>query len=486
MLLPFIAAAAVGTTGSILLHQHSFFKITFMNECSTNIDLYTHLTSIFNIPTNEIDRIISGGSVVKTIRRGYEGYFRNGSDDAATLIGISTTNVFREVSYNLNIIPPNLDPGFESCKTLDECKQHSKSGTGFNTPIRITPISNTNGKNCRELTCLADGCEDAYTFPKDDTKKHSCRFNTNYKVTFCPSRDSTPQETTTAGSSLTGKETTLVSETTTTPVTVNSLNIPAENNGGYGQSDGVVPEVTKKVDTPAPMADTNALEADTPVPTVNGTDISAPKADIPALKVDTPVTQLDQAPRLTQSSVTKRLGRLLPHSSALFVCDVQEIFCSRMFQMQTVIHGTNTMISAAKLLDIPMVVTTQYSSRLGTTVSEISKNLKDVQNIQIFDKMKFSMLIPEVEDHLTFDLPQCYDVHVISDAVSSSTSYNRSIALDRMRQSGAYITSVESAIFQLTHDASNPEFKNISKLIKKHLQEENGFETGVRIEEMNK
>ncbi|CAI5704032.1 unnamed protein product [Peronospora effusa] len=211
------------------------------------------------------------------------------------------------------------------------------------------------------------------------------------------------------------------------------------------------------------------------------------------------------------SSVTKRLGRLLPHSSALFVCDVQELFRSRTFQMQTVIHGTNTMISAAKLLNIPMVVTTQYSSRLGTTVSEISKNLKDVQNIQIFDKMKFSMLIPEVEDHLSTNLPQCksvllcglethvcvlqtcldllekgYDVHVISDAVSSSTSYNRSIALDRMRQSGAYITSVESAIFQLTHDASNPEFKNISKLIKKHLQVENGFETGVRIEEMNK
>ncbi|CAH0486138.1 unnamed protein product [Peronospora farinosa] len=107
-----------------------------------------------------------------------------------------------------------------------------------------------------------------------------------------------------------------------------------------------------------------------------------------------------------QSSVTKRLGRLLPHSSALFVCDVQEIFRSRMFQMQTVIHGTNTMISAAKLLDIPMVVTTQYSSRLGTTVSAISKNLKDVQNIQTFDEMMFPMFEPETEHHMTTDMPQ--------------------------------------------------------------------------------
>ncbi|CAI5744954.1 unnamed protein product [Peronospora destructor] len=207
-----------------------------------------------------------------------------------------------------------------------------------------------------------------------------------------------------------------------------------------------------------------------------------------------------------RSSVTKRLGRLLPQSSALFVCDVQEVFRSRTFQMPTVIHGTNTMVSAAKLLTIPMVVTTQYSSHLGTTVAEISKHLEDVQNIQIFDKMKFSMLVPEVEAHLTTTMPQCksvllcgiethvcvlqtcldllekgYEVHVISDAVSSSTSYNRSIALDRMRQSGAYITSVESAIFQLAHDASNPDFHNISKLIKEHLKVENGFDTGARI-----
>ncbi|CAH0473772.1 unnamed protein product [Peronospora belbahrii] len=153
-----------------------------------------------------------------------------------------------------------------------------------------------------------------------------------------------------------------------------------------------------------------------------------------------------------------------------------------------------------------MVLTTQYSSRLGTTVSEISNNLENVQNIKMFDKMKFSMLIPKVENHLTSTIPQCkavllcgiethvcvlqtcldlldkgYDVHVVSDAVSSSTSYNRSIALERMRQSGAFITSVESAIFQLANDASNPEFKSISKLIKEHLKVENGFDTGVRM-----
>ena len=168
--------------------------------------------------------------------------------------------------------------------------------------------------------------------------------------------------------------------------------------------------------------------------------------------------------------------------------------------MLTLLLIMTMQISAATLLDLPVVVTTQYSSRLGSTVPEIAKNLENVQDVKTFDKMKFSMLVPDVAHHLTTNMPQrksvllcgiethvcvlqtCldlldegYDVHVVSDAVSSSTSYNRTMALKRMRQSGAFITSVESAIFQLANDASNPEFKSISKLIKEHLEVENGF-----------
>lgn len=44
------------------------------------------------------------------------------------------------------------------------------------------------------------------------------------------------------------------------------------------------------------------------------------------------------------STATKRLGRLLPQSSVLFVCDVQEVFRGLTFQLPTVVHGTNTMV----------------------------------------------------------------------------------------------------------------------------------------------
>lgn len=48
------------------------------------------------------------------------------------------------------------------------------------------------------------------------------------------------------------------------------------------------------------------------------------------------------------SSATKRLGKLLPSSTVLFVCDVQEVFRDRIFQLPTVIHSTNSMVRTAR------------------------------------------------------------------------------------------------------------------------------------------
>ncbi|GLE06236.1 hypothetical protein PINS_up015478 [Pythium insidiosum] len=206
--------------------------------------------------------------------------------------------------------------------------------------------------------------------------------------------------------------------------------------------------------------------------------------------------------------VARRLGRLSPASSVLFVCDIQEVFRKSIFQMPAVIHSSQTLLAAANELHVPVVVTTQNASRLGDTVPELVARFEEISKshpkngVRVFDKTLFSMMTPEVEAHLqSLDngqrksvllcgieghvcvlqtcldlLDKGYDVHVIADAVSSSSAFNRSIALERMRQSGAFITSVESAIFQLTGDAAQPHFRAISKLIKAHLQVPNAFD----------
>ena len=62
-------------------------------------------------------------------------------------------------------------------------------------------------------------------------------------------------------------------------------------------------------------------------------------------------------------------------------------------------------------------------------------------------------------------LEEDYDVHVIADATSSRTMTDRLIALERMRQSGAFITTHESILFMLLKDAKHQKFKDIQKLI---------------------
>ena len=59
-----------------------------------------------------------------------------------------------------------------------------------------------------------------------------------------------------------------------------------------------------------------------------------------------------------------------------------------------------------------------------------------------------------------------FEVHIVADAVSSRTNENKKIAVERMKQSGAYIESTEIVLFQLLDKAGTDEFKIISKLIK--------------------
>jgi hypothetical protein len=57
-------------------------------------------------------------------------------------------------------------------------------------------------------------------------------------------------------------------------------------------------------------------------------------------------------------------------------------------------------------------------------------------------------------------------VHVAGDAVTSRTEANRELGLHKMESSGAVLTSVETALFELLGAAGTDEFKQIQGLIK--------------------
>jgi len=63
-------------------------------------------------------------------------------------------------------------------------------------------------------------------------------------------------------------------------------------------------------------------------------------------------------------------------------------------------------------------------------------------------------------------LERGYNVFPVANAISSRTSDNRALGLDRMRQSGAVLISTEMLIFELLGDARDPHFKTLQSLIK--------------------
>ena len=148
-------------------------------------------------------------------------------------------------------------------------------------------------------------------------------------------------------------------------------------------------------------------------------------------------------------------------------------------------------MQTADHLKVPMVITEQYPKGLGGTVPDLK-----VQSFQapVFAKTQFSMLAPEVVDHLRslhadtlapdqFTYLLCgieahvcvlqtaldlrdrgARVQILADATSSRHPFERSLAFDRMKTAGCQLTTVESAAFQLMADATHPKFKQIQTL----------------------
>lgn len=192
------------------------------------------------------------------------------------------------------------------------------------------------------------------------------------------------------------------------------------------------------------------------------------------------------------------LGRLQPESTVLMVCDIQERLQSLIHNSETVVNTCRYMTSMAKELDIPVVVTQQYTKAFGATVPECFATAMP----KPYEKKLFSMLTDEVKCALDSDpkfrakssylllgvethvcvqqtcldlLERGAEVHVIVDGVSSQSALDRSVALRRMEQSGAFLTTAQSAAFMLLGSAEHANFKPVSKLTVEHMKLKNEF-----------
>ncbi|KAF1318537.1 hypothetical protein FI667_g13802, partial [Globisporangium splendens] len=132
-----------------------------------------------------LTRIAENASVTFDLHPGSIRAYRYGITTQATLAEFSV-DAFNKTWFDISIIPTGPLSGPEHCMTLEDCKTLT-GGVGFNVPLQITPKVTYASDNCRKLVCLADGCDDAYQFPQQDEKTHSCGAGVEFQVVFCPS-----------------------------------------------------------------------------------------------------------------------------------------------------------------------------------------------------------------------------------------------------------------------------------------------------------
>jgi nicotinamidase-related amidase len=179
--------------------------------------------------------------------------------------------------------------------------------------------------------------------------------------------------------------------------------------------------------------------------------------------------------------------------SQLVVIDMQVKLAPAMdfASMQAVTKNCAILLQAAHLLQVPTIVTEQYSQGLGETIPELKQHFLHIKPIA---KTAFSACAePAFKQHCHSDKPQIVltgmeahicvlqtaldlvqagkQVFVVEDAMisrnnSNQIGANKANAIARLRDAGCVITNTESVLFEWLGNANHESFKVISKLIK--------------------
>ena len=175
--------------------------------------------------------------------------------------------------------------------------------------------------------------------------------------------------------------------------------------------------------------------------------------------------------------------------SVLVVVDIQEKLLPPIFNKDELVRNSQLLIRAARILHMPVLLTTQYARGLGGVVPEIASLLPQTS---VTDKVEFScfgsgafcssvkslpggrntLLLCGMEAHICVmqtalgGLNAGYLVHVAADAVGARAEFNWKIGLKRMCDAGVVISSTEMAVYELMRASGTAAFKELLPFLK--------------------
>jgi nicotinamidase-related amidase len=179
--------------------------------------------------------------------------------------------------------------------------------------------------------------------------------------------------------------------------------------------------------------------------------------------------------------------RILKERSAALIIDVQEKLFPFIHENERLTRNLSVLIQGLKILGVPIFITEQYVKGLGPTIEPVASLLPTQHRIE---KMSFSccdeprfieglavsgkenVIVAGIESHVcvmqtVIDLKRNgYNPVVIEDCISSRKENDKRFAVERMKQEGALVSTVESLLFELLRYSGTEQFRGISRLVK--------------------
>jgi len=173
----------------------------------------------------------------------------------------------------------------------------------------------------------------------------------------------------------------------------------------------------------------------------------------------------------------------------VMIIDHQEKLLPHIFQHETILQKVCKLVRFCNLLSLPTIVTEQYPQGLGPTAQKIAELLH--ANVPILRKTGFScmrnddislavresgrtcVVVSGIETHICVAQTVCdllsasYSVHVLSDCVGARAQQDHEVALFKMHDAGAVISTLEAFMYETLGSCKHPMFKRFLQEIMK-------------------
>ncbi|HSW40214.1 MAG TPA: hydrolase [Acidobacteriota bacterium] len=173
--------------------------------------------------------------------------------------------------------------------------------------------------------------------------------------------------------------------------------------------------------------------------------------------------------------------------SVLVVIDLQERMLPHVHEHERMLKRIDLLLSAAAVMNVPVLLTEQYPKGLGRTVEEIRLVFPSLQPMEktcfscvpapgFIDRLSFlkrdQVVLAGVETHIcvtqtAFDLAERGEnVFVVTDATSSRRPADCRTGLKRLGQRGITLLPAEAVVFEWLRCSGNDEFKALQPKLK--------------------